>query len=214
MNGKDDDRVKKYELTNEIKNLPGGVVLYRIRALRDIDVAAAGDLGGFVQSERNLDHDGEAWVAGDAMVYGNAWVYGDARVAENAVVCEDAMVYGNAWVYGNAKVHGDAKVFGNVEVFGEADVCGNVDLYGEACVHGDAAISKDGDYAEIQGFGSSYRSTTFFRCKDGLVYVRCGCFYGDLDKFRAKVKETHGDGKMAREYLMIADLMELHFKKE
>ena len=26
MNGKDDDRMKKYELTNEIKNLPGGFV--------------------------------------------------------------------------------------------------------------------------------------------------------------------------------------------
>ena len=27
MSRKDDDRMKKYELTNEIKNLPGGVVL-------------------------------------------------------------------------------------------------------------------------------------------------------------------------------------------
>ena len=193
---KDDDRMKKYELTNEIKNLENGLVLYRIRALKDFADVKAGDLGGFIQKESNLAQDGYAWVDGDACVYG------------------DAEVCSNAWVYGNAKVHGDAKVFGNVEVFGEADVCGNVDLYGEACVHGDAAISKDEDYAEIQGFGSSYRSTTFFRCKDGLVYVRCGCFYGDLDKFRAKVKETHKDSKMAREYLMIADLMELHFKKE
>lgn len=27
-----------------------------------------------------------------------------------------------------------------------------------------------------------------------------------------KVKETHGDTKYAKEYLMIADLMEMHFK--
>ena len=51
MNGKDDDRVKKYELTNEIKNLADGVVLYRIRALRDFADVKAGDLGGFVQKE-------------------------------------------------------------------------------------------------------------------------------------------------------------------
>ncbi len=30
-------------------------------------------------------------------------------------------------------------------------------------------------------------------------------------QFRDKVKETHGDSKYAQEYLMIADLMELHF---
>lgn len=47
--------MKKYELTNEIKNLPGGVVLYRIRALKDFADVKAGDLGGFVQSEANLD---------------------------------------------------------------------------------------------------------------------------------------------------------------
>lgn len=208
MSRKDDDRMKKYELTNEIKNLPGGVVLYRIRALRNIDVAAAGELGGFVQSERNLDHDGEAWVTGNAMVYGNAMVMDDARVSENAMVSENATVRGNAWVSGNAKAFGDA------DVFGDSDVCGEANLYGEVCIDGNAEISKDEDYAVIQGFGRAHRSTTFFRCQDGLVRVQCGCFYGNLDEFRARVKDTHGNGKMAREYLMIADLMELRFKKE
>ena len=41
--------------------------------------------------------------------------------------------------------------------------------------------------------------------------VVCGCFVGDMEKFRAIVKRTHGDGKMAKEYLAIADLMEMHF---
>ena len=214
MNGKDDDRMKKYELTNEIKNLPGGVVLYRIRALRNMYFVDAGELGGFVQSEQNLDHDGEAWVTGDAMVYGNATVKDTARVSGNATVSENATVAGNAWVCGNAKIHGNAEVFGDASVFGDSDVCGEAILYGEVCIDGNAEISKDGDYAEIQGFGRSYRSTTFFRCKDGLVRVCCGCFYGDLDEFRERVQETHWNNKMGREYLMIADLMELHFKKE
>lgn len=214
MSRKDDDRMKKYELTNEIKNLPGGVVLYRIRALKDFAGVKAGDLGGFVQSERNLDHDGEAWVTGNAMVYGNAMVMNDARVSENAMVSENATVRGNAWVNGNAKIRGNAKVVGDADVFGDSDVCGEANLYGEVCIDGNAEISKDEDYAVIQGFGRAHRSTTFFRCQDGKVRVQCGCFYGNLDEFRAKVKETHGDSKMAREYLMIADLMELHFKKE
>ena len=103
---------------------------------------------------------------------------------------------GNAWVYGNARVFGNARVYGDAEVFGNARVYG------------------DADYATVHGFGSEYRTTTFFRTKAGDIGVRCGCFYGTLEEFRAKVKETHGETKTAKEYLMVADLMEFRFSKE
>ena len=92
-----------------------------------------------------------------------------------------AWVSDDAWVYDNAKVSGNAKVSDNL------------------------------DYAIVGGFGREQRTTTFFRQKDGMVGVKCGCFYGTLEEFRGKVKETHKDSKYAQEYLMIADLMELHF---
>lgn len=63
----------------------------------------------------------------------------------------------------------------------------------------------------IKGFGSEFRSTTFFRQKDESIGVKCGCFYGTLENFREQVKKTHGGTKIAKEYLMIADLMEYHF---
>ena len=107
---------------------------------------------------------------------------------------------GNAWVCGDAKVFGDAKVYGNAEVYGNAWVCG------------DAEVSGDADYITAKGFGSVQRTTTFFREKNNGIGVRCGCFYGDLDSFREKVKKTHGDSKMAREYLMLADLIEFKMK--
>lgn len=104
---------------------------------------------------------------------------------------------GNAWVSGNAKVFGNAKVSGNAEVFGNATVSGNA------------------DYATASGFGSEYRTTTFFRLKNSdEIGVRCGCFYGTLKKFKEKVKETHGESKKAKEYLMLADLMEYRFSEE
>ena len=109
---------------------------------------------------------------------------------------------GNAWVYGNAKVYGDAEVYGNTRVSGDAEVYSN------------ARVSGDADYATVHGFGSGYRTTTFFRTKAGDIGVRCGCFYGTLEEFRAKVKETHGETKTAKEYLMVADLMEFRFSKE
>ena len=113
--------------------------------------------------------------------------------------------------------------FGNVE---EGELGGYVEkeenlsndgdawVYGDARVSGDAWVSGDADYATVQGFGSEYRTTTFFRTKAGDIGVRCGCFYGTLDDFRKKVKETHGDSKTAKEYLMVADLMEFRFSKE
>lgn len=108
---------------------------------------------------------------------------------------------GNAWVSSNAKVYGNAKVSGDAVVYGNAEVSG------------DAWVSGDADYAVIKGFGTVYRPTTFFRCHDGEARVTCGCFYGTIDEFREQVKRTR-KGKVADEYLKIADLMEYHFKKE
>ena len=115
---------------------------------------------------------------------------------------------GNAWVCGNARVSGDAQVSGDAWVSGDALVSGN------AWVSGDARVSGNADYAVVAGFGRYFRTTTFFRCKDKILRVQCGCFYGDLAQFREIVKKTHGDSKYAKEYLAIADLMELHFSDE
>lgn len=72
---------KKYELTDE-KIEAFSTTLYRIRALRDIPAfdVKAGDLGGFIEKEENLSHDGDAWVYGDARVSGDARVYGNADI--------------------------------------------------------------------------------------------------------------------------------------
>ena len=120
---------------------------------------------------------------------------------ENVNQSGDAWVFGNAEVFGNARVSGDAEVFGNARVSGNAWVSGNAEVFGNA------------DYTTIHGFGTQFRTTTFFRCKDKQVKVSCGCFYGTIPEFREQVKNTR-DGKIAEEYLMIADLMEKHFAEE
>ena len=115
---------------------------------------------------------------------------------------------GNAWVSGNARVSGNAWVSGDALVSGNAQVSDN------ARVSGNAQVSGDADFSVVTGFGRCFRATTFFRCNDKILRVQCGCFYGDLAKFREIVKKTHGDSKYAKEYLAIADLMELHFSDE
>ena len=181
--------MKKFELTTESITFLGRT-LFRIKALISFGSVKEGELGGYIEKEENLSHEGNAWV------YGDAWVYGNAKVCDNAWVCGDAKVYGNAEVCDNAWVYGDARVYG------DAEVCGNAEVYG------------DDDIATISGFGREYRTTTFFRTNDNDIFVKCGCFFGTLDEFRKKVKETHGDNKYAKEYLMIADLMETRFRNE
>ena len=185
---------KKFELTTNTKIFLGRK-LFQIKALVSFGNVEAGELGGYIEKEENLSHNGNAWVCG------NAKVYGDAKVCGNAEVCGDAKVCGNAEVCGDAKVYGDAWVCGDAWVYGNAEVCG------------DAKVCGDADYTTIKGFGTEYRITTFFKCKDGKVRVKCGCFYGTLDEFREQVKNTRS-GKIAEEYLLVADLMEKHFMEE
>ena len=74
------EKQKKYELTDEFIEHWSGKKLYRIRALVSFGVVVAGQLGGFVESEKNLGQSlsGDARVYGDAEVSGDAWVSGDA----------------------------------------------------------------------------------------------------------------------------------------
>ena len=90
----------------------------------------------------------------------------------------------------------------------------NLDQYGNAWVSGNARVQNCRDYSATSCFGSENRTTTFFRTKDGGISVRCGCFYGTLREFREKVKERHGDSRLAKEYLMLADLMEFRLSKD
>lgn len=138
--------MKKFELTSETKINIFGKKLFRIKALISFGNVEAGETGGWVEKEGNVNQSGNAWVFGDAEVSGNAWVFGNA------------------------------------------------------------------DYTIIHGFGTQFRTTTFFRCKDKKVRVACGCFFGTIPEFRKQVKNTR-KGRIAEEYLMIADLMEKHFEK-
>jgi carbonic anhydrase/acetyltransferase-like protein (isoleucine patch superfamily) len=127
---------KKYSLTKTTKQF-FGTTLYQIKAEVSFGMITKGELGGYIEKEENLDHEGNAWV------YGNAWVSGDARVYGNAQVSGDAWVYGNARVYGDAWVYGNARVYGNAWVYGNARVYGNAWVSGDALVSGDAQVSGD-----------------------------------------------------------------------
>ena len=104
------EQQKKYELTDEFIEHWSGRKLYRIRALVAFGAVVAGQLGGFVESEKNLDQSlyGDAWVYGDARVCGDAQVCGDARVRSYAVISERKMIF---WATNVGSENGTLTVF-------------------------------------------------------------------------------------------------------
>ena len=217
---------KKYKLTDETINL-NGATLYRIEALKDFGEIKKGDKGGFIESENNLAHEGDAWVSdnahvyGDACVFDNAQVYGNAFISGYAQVYGDAFVYGNAWLYDNtrvcgyarvadnARVYGDANVYDDSSVFGSALVYDNARVYGDAlvrgyaCVCGDAEISNKSDYIVFQNWWSSGRYFTWTRSNN---MWSVGCFYGTGEEL---IKKAYKDSELSgREYERIVKYVE------
>ena len=217
---------KKYKLTGESIEVKGKT-LYRIEALKDFGEIKKGDKGGFIESENNLAHEGNAWVSDNARVYGDACVFDNAQVYGNAFVSGYAQVYGNAFVYGNAwasdnarlcgyawvsdnaRVYGDANVCDDSSVFGNALVYDNARVYGDAlvrgyaCVCGDAEISNKSDYIVFQNWWSSGRYFTWTRSNN---MWSVGCFYGTGEEL---IKKAYKDSELSgREYERIVKYVE------
>lgn len=83
---------RKYELLKDDCINYCGKTLYRIKALRDFRYIEKGELGGYIQSENNLSHDGECWVYSNAKVYGDARVFGNAEIYGNAVINKGCII--------------------------------------------------------------------------------------------------------------------------
>ena len=213
---------KKFEL------IPSDIEgLFRVKALKDFGNVKRCDIGGYIQSEYNLSHDGNCWIYDNAAVMGNAKVWGNAQiynnavvrgcaiVRDNAVICDNARVYDNAKVYdnaivrdnaqvcNNARVYDNARIYDNVEVWDDAQVCGNASVWGRARICGDAIISSNKDYIIFKNWWSSGRYFTWTRSNN---MWKVGCFYGTGEELIAKAyKDSEESG---REYECIVKYVE------
>lgn len=156
----------KYTLTSQTITY-NDKTLTRIQATQAFSDVKNGDLGGFIESEANLEQTGNAWVYDNARVCDNARVSGNAKVRHTALVENSAQVKGNAVVGGDARVthnaiiEGDADlrehciaqdnahILGTAKIAGfamaqdESTIKGNAKIYGSARIRGDAIIDGD-----------------------------------------------------------------------
>ena len=206
--------MKKYELTSETKVI-NGVELHRIKALKSFGNIKEGDLGGWIESEKILSQDGDAWVGENAAVFENAKVYGYATVCGNAKVRGNAKVCGNAWVGYNARVDRDAWVSGNTRVSGNATVSGNAKVRGNATINGDAVVCGN---AKVRGkedlivFKNWWSSGRYFTWTRSNNKWNVGCFYGSGEELIAKAYKD--SEKSGREYERVVNYVNDILKEE
>ncbi|AJD93057.1 hypothetical protein JMA_37390 (plasmid) [Jeotgalibacillus malaysiensis] len=130
---------KKYEiLKDQSKTLTfkgKEYTLYRIRALKDnlLHSVKKGTLGGWVEHENILSHEGNAWIANESCVGGKTIVQDDACISGNAMVFGESEIKGSAWVGGSSTVY-NTHIHGNAIVSGRATLLA-VRLNGSSFYH-------------------------------------------------------------------------------
>jgi carbonic anhydrase/acetyltransferase-like protein (isoleucine patch superfamily) len=194
---------KKYILTQDTI-LRYGKTLYRIKALKDFGDVKVGELGGYIETENNLSHNGNCWVSDSAQISDNAQVYGDARVYDNALVSDYARVSGNAWVSDNARISGSAQVYNNAHVSDNARISGYAQVYDKTYVSGNAHISDNArisgyaqvsGYAHLKNFDEISKTEHYFNIS-GFKYpitvtptsINIGCMSCDFDMLDEEIE--------------------------
>lgn len=125
---------RKYEFTGETTtDIAEGATLHRIRAIRDFGDVKAGDQGGWVESEKNLSHEGKCWVYDESAVFGRASVLGNSKVKN------ESMIYDSACVDSGAVIN-NSEVFGSAQVSGFAQVAKGSLVYQRALIAGSAKV--------------------------------------------------------------------------
>lgn len=201
---------KKYRLTSECITIPSlgedDLHMYRIEALRDFGDVKKGDLGGYVESEKNLSHNGTCWIYDEASVSGNAQVYG------NVIVYGKAFVTDRAKIFDNAKVGDCVSIYDNVVVYGDAEIHGGARLTGKARLGYHAYVEETEDCFSIGPIGSSHGHTTFYNTREG-IYVNCGCFNSPIDDFEKQVAENNKGTEYETEYNLAIELAKKKIKQ-
>ena len=167
---------RKYELLKEDSVEVNGCILYRIKALRnfgnkmkgDLTEVHEGDLGGYVENESNLRHDGTCWVADNAKVYGQAQVWDSSLVEDKAEVTGTSTICDHSRISGNAKLSGHVLTEGNARVYGDAVIEARVELQTDAKVGGDCWIKHD---MIIRTRMSHFWSSELFSIADVIGYT-------------------------------------------
>ena len=209
--------MKKYKFTGESKKR-GNRTLLRIVATRDFGSVKAGDIGGWIEKESNLSHEGNCWVYDNGAVYGNGRVYDNGVVNGNVTVYGNGRVSGNGRVTDNGRVSDNSRVYDNGIVSDNGVVCGNGVVYGNGRVETGTIIGKvSRPYKDIFQHQCKNRLLTAILTEDNEILYTIGCQENiTKEKFIERIYSERGGlerNPHRQEYLAIIECAEIYFSK-
>ncbi len=153
----------KYVLDRADDTAPSGSRLHRIRALRDIPEhgVKAGDLGGFVQSERNLSQTGAAWISGDAVAMGESRIEDDAIARDQAILSSYAILRHRAVASGQSRMDGQAIVQDHAQLTDSSHIGGCARVGGTVVITGFVSLTHDWNHQSADDLPWPLESATF-----------------------------------------------------
>ena len=83
----------------------------------------------------------------------------------------------------------------------------------DADLGGADKITSVDDILLIGPIGSRADYTHIYRTDKG-IFIKCGCFFGTVEEFASKVKDTHGDNKYANQYLKVIYFVNKYFETD
>ncbi len=138
---------------------------------------------------------GDECMLGDGCVLGNGCRLGhDCRLGNR---CD----LGDECVLGECCDLGDCCDLGGWCKLGDGCKLGNGCKLGYDCKLGeyidvratfDGGRVRDGLYVQVGNIGSEHRTAYFYINKTGAMFARAGCWFSEMEDFKARVKDVHG----------------------
>ena len=210
---------KKYELIAEKSIDYFGVKLFKIRALISFGLVKAGDEGGYIESEKNLNQEGDAWIFEKGKALGKGTIEGGTieggtiwgGTIEGGTIKGGTILGGTIWggtIWGGTILGGT--IWGGT-ILGGTIKGGTIEggtIKGGTIEGG--TIKNSSDIIVFQNVGSEFGVLTAIREKKEIRIHR-GSFNGTLKEFKNAVSNKHSGTLHEKAYLRLADYIEFHF---
>lgn len=122
----------------------------------------------------------------------------------------DNVDFGYGCSFGSGCNFGKSCTFGNKCKFGNWCKFGVGCKFGENCTFGEGinvhatfedGRVQDGLYVQIGNIGSEHRTAYFYIDKDGAMFVRAGCWFGEIEDFKVRVRRIYEDTVYEAQYM-------------
>ena len=187
--------MKKYKILMDKKNTIEweGHILYRIKALRNFGDVKKGDIGGFVESEYNLSHEGNCWIYNNAKamdnsriydnskMYNNSKMYGHSEMHDNSEMYEDSVMYNDSRIYDNSAMYNNSKMRDNSVMYNNSKMCNNSEMHNNSMLCDNSRMhgnSKMYDYSRMYNNSVMYDYSRIYNNSEMHDYSR---MYGDSE---------------------------------